>query len=69
MSRSRKVIVSIGLFLIVVMFGLSVVRAILPGGATSCSQECSERALNYRYTAPVVGYRNHVVQAEKCECI
>ena len=66
--RSRKVIALVGFSLIAAALGLAVVRAFLPGGRTACAQQCSAKNLNYRYSAPVVGYRNHVVQAENCEC-
>jgi hypothetical protein len=39
-----------------------------PEGSAACARQCSEQNRSFRYTPAVIGYRNHVVEGEKCEC-
>ncbi len=47
---------------------VAIVRAYLPGGQTACSKKCNDQKRVSRYTEAIMGYRNHVVVPEKCEC-
>jgi hypothetical protein len=64
--KIRTIVVIAGILLI----GMAVwVGALFrPEGSAACARQCSEQDRSFRYTPPVVGYRNHQVVAEKCEC-